>query len=116
MTPNNDVRLIGIAWRLDRLRWMPSAVLANAVLRDGMCMAASQEDEPAWADEPMTDRELAARMCAGCPVQDECLELDLRVAGESTAGVWGALPEDDRRALYPHWLQRGERVEGGWAR
>lgn len=116
MTPHDDDRLVGIAHRLDRLRWTPSAVLADAVLRDGMCMSASSGHEPSWADEPMTDRELAARMCAGCPVQDECLELDLRVAGEDTAGVWGALPEDDRRALYPHWLQRGERADGGGPR
>ncbi|MGW1681396.1 WhiB family transcriptional regulator [Saccharopolyspora sp. NPDC002376] len=116
MTPYNDVNLIGIAWRLDRVRWVPSAVLADVVLRDGLCMAGIPEDEPAWADESMTDRELAARLCAGCQVQDECLELDLRTAGESTVGVWGALPEDERRALYPHWLQRGERAEGGGAR
>ncbi|WP_188989340.1 WhiB family transcriptional regulator [Saccharopolyspora thermophila] len=115
MTSHNDVRLVGIARRLDRLRWVPSALLAHAVLRDGMCMSGSSEDEPGWANEPMTDRELAARMCAGCPVQDECLELDLRVAGKDTAGVWGALPEDDRRALYPHWHQRGKRAEGGAA-
>jgi len=44
-------------------------------------------------------------------VQNECLELELRTAGEHSVGVWGALPEDDRRALYPHWLQRGERAE-----
>ena len=38
------------------------------------------------------DRELAARLCAGCPVV-ECLELELRIKGADTVGVWGALRE-----------------------
>ena len=53
--------------------------------------------------DPGTDREVAARLCAGCPVQPECLELELRLFGEQTVGVWGALGEDDRRALVPYW-------------
>jgi WhiB family redox-sensing transcriptional regulator len=44
-------------------------------------------------------------------VRDECLELELRTAGADTVGVWGALPEQDRRALYPHWRQRGDRAD-----
>ncbi|TCO61071.1 transcription factor WhiB [Actinocrispum wychmicini] len=71
------------------------------------------EDEPAWQDDYLIDRELAARLCSGCPVQDECLELELRTAGLDTVGVWGAMSEDDRRGLYSHWCQRGERAEGG---
>ncbi|MBB5959636.1 WhiB family redox-sensing transcriptional regulator [Saccharothrix tamanrassetensis] len=106
------MNLIFIAWELDRLRWVPTALLADLVERDGLCMWAFT-DVPPWADEEMTDRELAARMCAGCPVRDECLELELRTAGEDTVGVWGALSADDRRELYPHWLQRGERAERG---
>ena len=42
----------------------------------------------------------------GCPVQRECLELELRMFGEQTVGVWGALGEDDRRALVPLWRRR----------
>lgn len=71
----------------------------------------SAGDLPSWQDHELTDRELAALLCAGCPVPDECLELELRLAGQHTVGVWGALAEDDRRALHPHWLQRGERAE-----
>ncbi|MFC0105596.1 WhiB family transcriptional regulator [Kibdelosporangium aridum] len=108
-----DHRLIGIAWRLDRLRWVPREVLAELVLRDGLCMWGWADDEPAWHDERLTDQELAATLCSGCPVQDECLELELRTAGLDTVGVWGALSEDNRRALYPHWRQRGERAEDG---
>ncbi|ALG10322.1 WhiB family transcriptional regulator [Kibdelosporangium phytohabitans] len=104
-----DHRLIGIAWRLDRLRWVPREVLADVVLRDGLCMW--DWAEPAWMDERLSDRELAARMCSGCPVQDECLELELRTAGAGTVGVWGGLSDDDRRALYLRWLERGDRAD-----
>ncbi|MCA1224924.1 WhiB family transcriptional regulator [Saccharopolyspora sp. 6M] len=110
-TPFNDPRLIEIAWRLDRLRWVPTDSLADIVGRDGSCLTSDPHDKP--PAEALTDREFAARLCAGCPVQDECLELDLRTAGEDTAGVFGGLPEDDRRDLLMHWLQRGERAEGG---
>jgi WhiB family redox-sensing transcriptional regulator len=111
ITSDSDLWLIGIAWRLDRLRWVPCAVLAEMVVRDGTCLWVLTDDEPPWHNEHLTDRQLAAWLCACCPVQDECLELELRTAGEHTVGVWGALSEDDRRALYPHWLQRGERAE-----
>lgn len=107
-----DCRWIEFAWRLDRLRWVPRAELGEIVIAEGGCMRAYAEDAPRLLTGVDTaDRELAARLCAGCPVQDECLELELRMAGEQTTGVWGALPEDDRRALYPHWRQRGEGAE-----
>lgn len=120
MTSGDDRWLIEIAWRLDRLRWVPRSVLAEIVLNAGACMWPNADGElPAWLDQEQTDRELAARMCAGCPVQDECLELELRTAGDQPVGVWGALSDDDRRALYPHWLSRGERAAsdagGGWS-
>lgn len=113
MTSYDDLRLIGIAWRLDRLRWAPTALLEACVRGSGRCMTEYPAGEPAWLDIAMTDRELAAAMCAGCPVEDECLELELRVAGEDTVGVWGGLPADERRELHPHWLRRGERSERG---
>jgi WhiB family transcriptional regulator, redox-sensing transcriptional regulator len=110
----DELRLVAIAWRLDRLRWVPLDVLGDIVTCDGQCMAAVAEgDPPTLTSIDTADRELAWRLCAGCPVQDECLELELRMAGEQTSGVWGALAEDDRRALYPHWRRRGERVDDG---
>lgn len=109
MTPD-DLWLVGIAWRLDRLRWVPRDALRELATRDGACMSAC--GDPPWLDVDSTDRAMAARMCAGCPVQDECLEVELRETGAQTVGVWGALGEDDRRALHPHWLRRGERVDG----
>lgn len=108
----DDARLIALAWWLDRVRWVPNAVLARIVQRDGLCLwAYPNGDPPELTGVDTADRELAAGYCAGCPVRDECLELELRTAGQDTVGVWGALPERDRRALYPHWRQRGERAD-----
>ncbi|HEU0086050.1 MAG TPA: WhiB family transcriptional regulator [Pseudonocardiaceae bacterium] len=59
--------------------------------------------EPDWDSCAPSDRALASRLCADCPVIDPCLELDLRTAATHTDGVWGALPADDRRALHPVW-------------
>jgi WhiB family redox-sensing transcriptional regulator len=113
VTPD-DHQYLEIAWQLDRQRWLPDDVLAEIVTEHGRCMWAYAEGEPPQLTGIDTaDRELAWRLCSGCSVQDECLELELRTAGEQTTGVWGALGEDDRRALYPYWRQRGERAEDG---
>ncbi|UMP04382.1 WhiB family transcriptional regulator [Amycolatopsis sp. EV170708-02-1] len=98
--------------RLDRYASVPDDVLAEAVTRDGLCFwAFDRTDMPELTGDDPPDRELAARLCAGCPVIDECLELDLRTAGANTVGVWGALPDTDRRALYPVWRRsRGGEV------
>ena len=96
--------LVEIVNRLTRLGWVPSGLLTEIVARDGACLQISTDDRPPrWLYENRTDRELAARLCRGCPVQLECLELELRMFGSQTVGVWGALGEDDRRALVPHW-------------
>ena len=103
-----------MAARLDRYADVPGDVLTHLVTREGLCFwAFDRADIPDLSGEGSPDRELAARMCAGCPVIDECLELDLRTAGPDTVGVWGALPDTDRRALYPVWRRRRE---GGDAR
>lgn len=74
------------------------------MVRGGLCLwRLWPSEEPDWDDCMSSDRELAARLCAGCPVIDQCRELDLRTAGADTTGVWGALAEDDRRALHPIW-------------
>jgi WhiB family redox-sensing transcriptional regulator len=71
------------------------------------------ESEPEWTCVDLTDRELAARICEGCSVRLACLELELRTAGMNTLGVWGALSETDRKALYPLWLARRGRSGSG---
>ena len=39
----------------------------------------------------------AKRICAGCPVQEECLEYALRI--REPHGIWGGLNELERRAV-----------------
>jgi WhiB family redox-sensing transcriptional regulator len=103
-----------VAAQLDRYADVPDDVLSEVVTGDGLCFwAFDRADMPELSGDGSPDRELAARMCAGCPVIDECREHELRTAGSDTVGVWGALPDTDRRALYPVWLHRRE---GGEAR
>ncbi len=46
--------------------------------------------------EERCEREaVAKRICAGCAVQSECLELALRT--HEIHGIWGGLNEDERR-------------------
>ncbi|MFB9688419.1 WhiB family transcriptional regulator [Amycolatopsis plumensis] len=98
-----------IADRLDRYATVPTEVLAEVVTRDGLCFWAFDRSEmPELTGEDTPDRELAAAMCAGCPVIDECLELELRSAGADTVGVWGALADTDRRAVHRIWQIRRE--------
>ncbi|MFI5586338.1 WhiB family transcriptional regulator [Amycolatopsis sp. NPDC051758] len=101
----DDHWLIGIAKRLDRLRRVRTDVLNDVVTSNGACMTPEQGRLPEADD----DREFAKLLCGGCPVQDECLELELRTAGVETIGVWGAMADVDRRALHSLWRQRGER-------
>jgi len=108
MNADKQSWLAEILARLDRLIPVPTDVLADIVMRDGACMACTGNgDTPALRGRAGPDREAAARICAGCPVQDQCLELELRWAGHDTVGVWGALSDQDRRALYPLWRERG---------
>ena len=96
-----------VAARLDDLEGAPTGTLSDLVTREGACMWIHVgTEEPTWMDDKATDRELAANICAGCPVADECLELEFRTAGFTTLGVWGALAEDDRQTAYRAWLQR----------
>lgn len=105
-----------IATRLDRYLDVPTDALREVVTRDGLCFwAFDREDMPELSGNDSPDRELAAAMCAGCPVINECLELELREAGPETVGVWGALSDTDRRQVYRVWLARRhrQRREGG---
>lgn len=107
-----------IAARLDDLEGTPIVTLSDLVTREGACMWLDGDiEEPTWMGDKATDRELAATICAGCPVPDECLELEFRTVGITTLGVWGALAEEDRRAAYLAWLQRRqENRDGGESR
>jgi WhiB family redox-sensing transcriptional regulator len=108
-----------VAARLDRWQPVPTEVLRDVVMRRGLCLwGLYPAEEPDWDGCAPSDRCLAAQLCAGCPVIDQCLELDLRIAGACTTGVWGALAEDDRRALHRVWQhhrqqQQATAQEGG---
>lgn len=96
-----------IAAELDRYVAVPTDVLTDVATRDGRCMTAYEDGEgPEWTGLDIADRALARRLCGGCPVWRECLELELRTAGPATVGVWGALAEDDRRAVHERWAVR----------
>jgi WhiB family transcriptional regulator, redox-sensing transcriptional regulator len=90
--------------RLRRLRRVPDDVLTGLVTEQGMVRRPLDDQALTAAARALDpDRELAARLCAGCPVQDECLELDLRWMADRTVGVFAGLPESDRRALHELW-------------
>lgn len=102
-----------LAAQLDRFEHLPDRELWEIVTRDGTCTWLYTNDlEPDWAGDALTDRELAARICASCTERWACLELALRTAGDRVLGVWGALPADDIQALHPVWRAR-RRHRGG---
>ncbi|HEX8761578.1 MAG TPA: WhiB family transcriptional regulator [Pseudonocardiaceae bacterium] len=106
-TYDDDPEYAAMAARLDRLQQIPTEVLTTVVVRRGLCLwGLWPAVEPDWEDCAPSDRALAEQLCEGCPVIDQCLELDLRTAATSTTGVWGALAEDDRRALHQVWQRR----------
>jgi WhiB family transcriptional regulator, redox-sensing transcriptional regulator len=99
------------AVELDGLARIPTELLLDVVEEGGTCWWEVMSGyPPSIGDEAMPDRALAARMCAGCPVQRACLELELRTAGAETTGVWGGLCEVDRRALHTAWRARRDRA------
>lgn len=51
--------------------------------------------------------EKATAICGSCSVQEECLLYALETNQE--AGVWGGLPEDDRRRFRKRWLAERRR-------
>jgi WhiB family transcriptional regulator, redox-sensing transcriptional regulator len=96
-----------LAAELDELAAVTTEVLADWVTAQGRCLWETTVGEPPeWTGQDEPDRELATRLCAGCPVPGECLEFELRLGGAQTVGVWGALNADDRRALHKVWSSR----------
>ena len=97
-----------MAAELDGLSTAPTEVLADWVAARGRCLwETTFGDPPDWLiGDVDPDRELATRLCAGCPVRAECLEYELRIGGEETVGVWGGLNVTDRLALLKVWRAR----------
>lgn len=104
MTPEEFEEIVD---RLERLAKVPDDALCDVVTRDGLCFwVFDREAMPEMSGSAEADRRLAAWVCRGCPVIDECLELELRAAGPDTVGVWGAMSDTDRRELYRYWAAR----------
>jgi WhiB family redox-sensing transcriptional regulator len=96
-----------VAADLDEFAGLADDQLVHQVRNRGLCGWVSTSDEyPEWTGSFRADQELAARVCADCPVQRECLEWDFRSRGHERAGVWGPLPEDVRRAVFECWEER----------
>ncbi|OLT40549.1 transcription factor WhiB [Saccharomonospora sp. CUA-673] len=96
-----------LAADLDYLADVPDDVLRSVVRWDGLCFwAFDRELLPDLTGAADPDRALASWACAGCPVIQECLELELREAGEDTLGIWGALSDTDRRRVHRVWKWR----------
>ena len=112
MTGRDDASVIGadvlgvIVERLAPWRSTSDDALAAIVVVIGACLGETSDgDRPGWLFDDSADRELAALICAECPVSDACLELELRLFGAARLGMWGSLGEDGRRALHPVWAQ-----------
>ena len=67
--------------------------------RPWAAFAACRDSDPDlfFADGNGERTAVALRICAGCPVRDECLEWAL--AARASFGVWGGTTEQDRRRL-----------------
>jgi WhiB family redox-sensing transcriptional regulator len=63
--------------------------------------------------ERVVEREQAAALCAGCPVQAQCLALSFALDSHGSWGVWGGVSEHDRADLRPVWLQLQRRLADG---
>ncbi|MBU6144686.1 MAG: WhiB family transcriptional regulator [Acidobacteria bacterium] len=62
--------------------------------RDAIC---SQTDPEAFFPEKGGSTRDAKRICAGCDVQQQCLEYALK--NDERFGIWGGLSERERRKL-----------------
>jgi WhiB family redox-sensing transcriptional regulator len=96
-----------VAADLDQFADVSTDQLHDAVSHEGLCQwLYTSGNPPAWSGDDRTDRERAARICAGCPVAGECLEWELRTAGYATDGVWGLVDAEDRRRVFLSWSDR----------
>lgn len=110
---NHDDRLHEIVTRLEPLMLVPTDVLVEIVRQGCVCqwVLVTDAEPPEPTSKESADRELAEQLCLGCTAHDACLELELRLYGADTLGVWAGLSDQDRRALYPIWLAHRQKPE-----
>jgi WhiB family redox-sensing transcriptional regulator len=67
--------------------------------RPWVALAGCREADPEifFSDGDAEGTAVALRICAGCPVAEECLEWAL--LARASFGVWGGTTEQDRRRL-----------------
>ena len=83
-----------VAARLDDLEGAPIVTLFDLVTREGPCMwIDGGTEEPTWTGEKATDRELAATLCAGCLVADECWNWSSARPGSPPSGCGVRCPK-----------------------
>ena len=110
----NDQHFAQVAAELDDYAATSDDALAHAVRYQGACGWVDTSGEtPEWTGDDDADRALAAPICAGCPVQRECLEWEFRTHGYAIGSVWGPLSAADRRAVYLHWRDRRDNGRAG---
>jgi WhiB family redox-sensing transcriptional regulator len=110
----NDQYFAHVAAELDDYIDTPDDALAHAVRYQGACgWLDTSGQTPEWTGDDDADRSLTAPICAGCPVQRECLEWEFRTHGYAIGSVWGPLRAADRRAVYLHWRERRDHGRAG---
>ena len=93
---------------LARYRDVPTDVLESIV--NETCSSPLLDDTPpdSWSDE-----EVARQVCSRCDAPYACVELQFRLDGAATPGVWGGLSEDERRELFAAWADDRPMNAGG---
>lgn len=76
---------------------MLEQTLAGEWLKQGLCVGDDAEMWIAPGDLPTTQR--LKRICAECPVKEQCLEYALDLPERETMGVWGGTSERERRKI-----------------
>jgi WhiB family redox-sensing transcriptional regulator len=107
-----DDEVSAVVARLRRLRDVHDDALGAAIRQAGACLEPQEDGQaPGWLYDEYTHPDLSVRLCAGCPVRDECTELELRLAGDRAVGMWGAYGEAGRQALHRVWQTDGSTNE-----
>ena len=84
----NEQDVSAVAARLRRLRPVDDDTLGAMVRGAGACLEPGADGTaPGWLHDQYADPARAARLCAGCPVRDECTELEFRLIGDQAVGL-----------------------------
>lgn len=104
-----------------RFALAPSEALEAEVRGEGDCYSGLSDPEDwflldnadSYAPSRIADREVAERLCRGCPVLARCRALSFEVG---SPGVMGGLSSGDRAELRPLWTDLRQRLSGPAAR